>query len=113
MAKRELIDTGTDKRHVRRDEKGRITESVDVGRSLVADGRQDAKQQGVKARVTVATGERREVPAPARPVPGPGPCRDPRARGPGDPRHGPRRPESGASALRAAARWPATCSRTS
>ncbi len=39
-AKRELIDTGTDKRYVRRDEQGRFKESVDVGRSLAADRRQ-------------------------------------------------------------------------
>ena len=31
---RELIDTGADKRYVRRDEKGRFEESDDVGRSL-------------------------------------------------------------------------------
>jgi hypothetical protein len=43
MSKRELIDTGTDKRYVRRDEKGRFKESVDVGRSLSADKRQKAK----------------------------------------------------------------------
>ena len=30
---RELIDTGTDKRYVRRDEKGQFEESDDVGRS--------------------------------------------------------------------------------
>lgn len=42
MAKRELIDTGTDKRYVRRDEKGRFKESVDVGRSLAADRRKNA-----------------------------------------------------------------------
>jgi hypothetical protein len=41
--KRELIDTGTDKRYVRRDEKGRFTESDDVGRSLAADRRQTAR----------------------------------------------------------------------
>jgi hypothetical protein len=40
---RELIDTGTDKRYVRRDEKGRFKEVVDVGRSLAADRRQKAK----------------------------------------------------------------------
>jgi hypothetical protein len=39
-AKRELIDTGTDKRFVRRDEEGRFKESVDVGKSLAADQRQ-------------------------------------------------------------------------
>jgi hypothetical protein len=44
-AKRELIDTGTDKRYVRRDERGRFTESDDVGRSSAADQRQSAKTQ--------------------------------------------------------------------
>ena len=34
---RELIDTGTDKRYVRRDEEGRFKESVDVSRSLSQD----------------------------------------------------------------------------
>ncbi|HEX7709610.1 MAG TPA: hypothetical protein VF418_01605 [Sphingomonadaceae bacterium] len=48
MAKRELIDTGTDKRYVRRDDKGRFKESDDVGRSLAADRRTKAKTQ-VKA----------------------------------------------------------------
>ena len=42
-SKRELIDTGTDKRYVRRDDQGRFKESVDVGRSLAADRRQHAK----------------------------------------------------------------------
>jgi hypothetical protein len=41
--KRELIDTGTDKRFVRRDEQGQFEESDDVGRSLTADRRQQAK----------------------------------------------------------------------
>ena len=45
MSKRELIDTGTDKRYVRRDEKGLFKESVDVGRSLAADRRQHAKHE--------------------------------------------------------------------
>ena len=40
---RELIDTGTDKRYVRRDEQGRFKESVDVGRSLSQDRQRDAK----------------------------------------------------------------------
>jgi hypothetical protein len=40
---RELIDTGTDKRYVRRDEKGRFEESDDVGRSLAQDVKQHAK----------------------------------------------------------------------
>jgi hypothetical protein len=43
MPDRELIDTGTDKRYVRRDEKGRFKESADVSRSLGADRRQKAK----------------------------------------------------------------------
>ncbi|MEX2692081.1 hypothetical protein [Rhizobium mongolense] len=43
MTKREMIDTGTDKRYVRRDEQGQFKESVDVGRSLSADKRQKAK----------------------------------------------------------------------
>ena len=42
-AKRELIDTGTDKRYVRRDEHGRFKESVDVGKSLAADRRQHSE----------------------------------------------------------------------
>jgi hypothetical protein len=40
---RELIDTGRDKRFVRRDEQGQFKESDDVGRSLAADRRQHAK----------------------------------------------------------------------
>ena len=43
--KRELIDTGTDKRYVRRDEEGRFSESVDVGRSLSQDRKRDAKTE--------------------------------------------------------------------
>lgn len=43
MSKRELIDTGTDKRYVRRDDAGRFKESVDVGRSLSQDRRQQAE----------------------------------------------------------------------
>jgi hypothetical protein len=43
MQKRELIDTGSDKRYVRRDEEGKFKESVDVGRSLSADRRHQAK----------------------------------------------------------------------
>jgi hypothetical protein len=42
-AKRELIDTGNDKRFVRRDESGRFDEVDDVGRSLAQDRRQKAK----------------------------------------------------------------------
>ncbi len=44
MAKRELIDTGTDKRYVRRNKLGTsFVESDDVGRSLAADRRTRAK----------------------------------------------------------------------
>ena len=42
MTKRELVDTGTDKRFVRRDEEGQFQESDDVGRALAADRRQAA-----------------------------------------------------------------------
>ena len=49
-SKRELIDTGTDKRYVRRDEKGQFKESDDVGRSLAADRR-------TKAKTTVKSGQ--------------------------------------------------------
>jgi hypothetical protein len=48
MAKRELIDTGTDKRYVRRDEKGQFKESDDIGKSLSQDVRKPAKTK-VKA----------------------------------------------------------------
>ena len=41
-SKRELIDTGTDKRFVRRDEKGQFKESDDVGRSLAQDRKRAA-----------------------------------------------------------------------
>ena len=44
-SKRELIDTGTDKRYVRRDEKGRFKESDDVSRSLSQDVRRKAKTE--------------------------------------------------------------------
>ena len=40
---RELIDTGRDKRFVRRDEKGQFDEVADVGRSLAQDIKQAAK----------------------------------------------------------------------
>lgn len=48
--KRELIDTGSDKRYVRRDEKGQFSESDDQGRSLA----QDVKK---KAKATVKSGQ--------------------------------------------------------
>ena len=37
---RELIDTGSDKRFVRRDSEGKFKESDDVGKSLAQDQRQ-------------------------------------------------------------------------
>ena len=40
---RELIDTGTDKRYVRRDKEGQFSESDDVGRSLAQDQKSDSK----------------------------------------------------------------------
>jgi hypothetical protein len=42
-ARREMIDTGSDKRYVRRDSQGQFKESDDVGRSLAADRRKAAK----------------------------------------------------------------------
>ena len=41
--KRELIDTGTDKRYVKRNQDGTFKDSVDVGRSLAADRRSKSK----------------------------------------------------------------------
>lgn len=45
---RELIDTGTDKRFVRRDEEGKFKESDDVGRSLAQDQKRDAETKSKK-----------------------------------------------------------------
>jgi hypothetical protein len=45
---RELIDTGTDKRYVRRDEEGQFEESDDVGRSHATDQRHDSKTRPKK-----------------------------------------------------------------
>lgn len=42
-SKRELIDTGRDKRFVRRDDKGQFKESDDVGKSLSQDVKRKAK----------------------------------------------------------------------
>jgi hypothetical protein len=47
-AKRELINTGTDKRYVRRSAGGQFKESDDVGRSLSQDRKRQAKTK-VKA----------------------------------------------------------------
>lgn len=40
---RELIDTGKDKRFVRRDDSGQFKDVADVGRSLANDRKQQAK----------------------------------------------------------------------
>ena len=42
-SKRELINTGTDKRYVRRGKEGKFKESDDVGKSLSQDRKQPAK----------------------------------------------------------------------
>ena len=42
-SKRTLINTGRDKRYVRRDAKGKFNESDDVGKSLSSDRRRKAK----------------------------------------------------------------------
>lgn len=47
---RELIDTGRDKRFVRRDDQGQFKESDDVGRSLGRDVRQHAKTKVKKGK---------------------------------------------------------------
>ena len=47
-SKRELINTGTDKRYVRRSKGGQFKESDDVGRSLSADRRRNAKTKAGK-----------------------------------------------------------------
>jgi hypothetical protein len=41
--KRELVDTGTDKRYVKRNKDGTFRESVDMGRSLAANRRSKSK----------------------------------------------------------------------
>ena len=51
--KRELIDTGSDKRFVRRDDEGQFKESDDVGRSLGRD-----VQQAAKTKVKKGQGDR-------------------------------------------------------
>jgi hypothetical protein len=47
-AKREVINTGTDKRYVRRRAAGTFKESDDMGRSLATDRRTKAKTKSVK-----------------------------------------------------------------
>jgi hypothetical protein len=53
---REVIDTGTDKRFVRRAKEGQFKESDDVGRSLAQDRRKTAKKK-----VRSGPGDRGEV----------------------------------------------------
>ena len=45
---RETIDTGTDKRYVRRDKDGKFSESDDVGRSSAQDQKRDSKTRPKK-----------------------------------------------------------------
>jgi len=47
-SKRELIDTGSDKRYVRRSGSGRFKESDDVGRSLAQDRPRRARTRAKK-----------------------------------------------------------------
>lgn len=43
-SKRELIDTGTSKRYIRRDDQGRFTnDQVEVGRASASDQRQSSR----------------------------------------------------------------------
>jgi hypothetical protein len=67
--KRELINTGVDKRYVRRTTSGQFLESDDMGRSLASDVRQAARtkvksgqgDRGDRAsRTTAATPRRRQ-----------------------------------------------------
>lgn len=46
--KREEIDTGRDKRYVRRDEQGQFNQSDDEGRSLSQDQRRDSDTESDK-----------------------------------------------------------------
>ena len=47
-SRRELIDTGTDKRYVRRNADGTFKESDDVSRSLAQDRTRSAKTEAAK-----------------------------------------------------------------
>lgn len=58
-ATRELIDTGSDKRYVRRGPRGRFQESDDVGKSLARDPRTAAKTRSKKGQ-----GDRGDQPRP-------------------------------------------------
>ena len=75
--KRELIKPKGDARYIRRDAKGRIKESDDMGRSLKQDRAQSTRPKPNPATATAATGNQvrlRRVPAPritgVPPVPG-------------------------------------------
>ena len=49
MSKRELIEpTPGDKRYARRDDEGRFTEMVDVGKSLAQDQKRQARHEAPK-----------------------------------------------------------------
>ncbi len=49
--KRDLLDTGTDNRYIRRDARGRFTkDQVDVGRSSAADQRQHSSKAAKSGR---------------------------------------------------------------
>ena len=54
--KRELIDTGTDKRYVRRDEKGKFDEVVDVGGRFHRTANATPSMRASQGMVTAATG---------------------------------------------------------
>jgi hypothetical protein len=65
--KRELIDTGTDKRYVRRDDKGRFEDVVDVGKSLsqAASAKRSARRSPARVIASTASADRRSPPSPA------------------------------------------------
>src|SRR5436305_14356580 len=61
MAKREIVDTGTNKRYVRRDGRGRFTKDQrDVGRSLTQDRRKQAHTKAPKGQAIAATANRHQ-----------------------------------------------------
>ena len=45
MSDRELVDTGQDKRYVRRDKQGQFDDVEDVGRSSAQDQKRDAEHE--------------------------------------------------------------------
>jgi hypothetical protein len=69
--KRELIDTGTDRRFAKRDQDGTFKESVRVGRSLAADRRSKSKttakpgygDQGDQPKASTKKGAAKKKPA--------------------------------------------------